>query len=140
MELQLNSPNRKYEAIVIMHPDASEEEQKALFSKNADTIKNFKGEVAHLETWGKRKLGNPINKLPMGIYFYSTFEAQADCIEELERTMKINDRVLRYQHTRLDDRKSLSQHLEDFRTVLSLSSKREQEREAKNQSRKTKRK
>lgn len=136
VDLNLTKPNRKYEAIIILHPDATEEEQKQLFQKNAEIIKSFSGEVNHLDTWGKRKLGNPIEKVPVGTFFHTTFEAQTECIAELERTMKINDRVLRVQHTKLDDRKSLSQHLDDFRNVLSLSSKREQEREAKVQSKK----
>ncbi|MGE0763200.1 MAG: 30S ribosomal protein S6, partial [Bdellovibrionales bacterium] len=45
---------RKYEGVVIMHPDASEDEQKALFRKNAEIIKSFKGEMNHLDTWGRR--------------------------------------------------------------------------------------
>lgn len=127
---------RKYEAIIIMHPDASEEEQKALFKKNKDILKTFSGEVNHIDTWGKRKLANPINKLTRGIYFHATFETKGDAIAELERTMRINDRVLRYQHTRLDDRMSLAKYLEQFKESLAETTRREKEREVKAQQRK----
>lgn len=127
---------RKYEVVVIMHPDASEDEQKALFRKNAEIIKSFSGSVNHLDTWGKRKLGNPVNKLTRGNYFHSTFEATGEAIAELERTMRINDKVLRFQHTRLDDRVSLPKFVEKFKEALVETANREREREIKNQQRK----
>lgn len=127
---------RKYEAVVIMHPDASEEEQKQLFRKNTEIIKGFAGAVNHLDTWGKRKLANPIQKVTRGAYFHMTFEAQGLAIAELERTMRINDRVLRFQHTRLDDRASLTKYMENFKDALAEGAQREREREIKNQQRK----
>lgn len=127
---------RKYELVVIMHPDASEDEQKSLFRKNQEIIKSFDGAVNHLDNWGKRKLGNPINRLSRGNYFHSTFEATGNAIHELERTMRINDKVLRFQHTRLDDRISLTKFVEKFKEALVETANREREREIKNQQRK----
>lgn len=127
---------RKYELVVIVHPDASEEEQKALFRKNRDIVQSFNGTVNHLDTWGKRKLGNPIDRVTRGNYFHMTFEAMGEAIYELERTMRINDRVLRFQHTRLDDRISLAKFVEKFKDALAETANREREREIKNQQRK----
>ncbi len=126
---------RKYEGVVILHPDTTEADQKNLFKRNTDIIKTFKGEVNHLDTWGKRRLANPIHKLARGIYFHTTFTAKGDCIKELERTMRINDRVLRFTHVRLDDRVSLPKFVEEFKASLAETIKREQEREAKMQAR-----
>lgn len=122
---------RKYEGVVIMHPDASEDEQKALFRKNVEIIKSFKGELNHLDTWGKRRLANPIEKLNRGNYFHTTFTGKGEVIAELERTMRINDRVLRFTHVRLDDRVSLPKFVEEFKSALTETLKRESEREAK---------
>lgn len=135
MELNVEKPLRKYESIIIMHPDASEEEQKSLFQKNQDIIKNFNGEVIQVNTWGKRKLANAIGKVRMGTYFHSYFEAKPESIRELERTMKINDRVLRVMHSVLDQREPISKHIEKYNEVLSGSIARDQEREAKAQAR-----
>lgn len=126
---------RKYEAVIIIHPDASEEEQKTVLRRNREIIQQFKGEMHHLDTWGKRKLANPIHKFTRGNYFHMTFEAKGDAISELERTMRINDRVLRFQHTRLDDRVSLAKFVERFKESLAEAAHREREREAKNQQR-----
>ena len=137
MELNVQKPVRNYETVIIMHPDASEAEQKALFRKNQEIINQFSGKINHIDTWGKRRLANVVRKMKVGLYFHSTFTAKAECVEELERTMRINDRVLRFFHSRLDDRKGIEQHLENYREVIAVSKAREQEREAKVQARKT---
>lgn len=125
-----------YEVVVLVHPDTSLEDQKELFRKNKATIEGFKGNVHSLETWGKRTLATPIGKLKKAIYFHATFEADTQAVAELERTMRINDKVLRFMHTRLDERTSLAKFMEGFKKGLAESAAREKEREAKIQARK----
>jgi small subunit ribosomal protein S6 len=122
---------RPYEAVILVHPDASVEDQKELFRKNKATIQGFKGSVHTLETWGKRNLATPIGKLKKAVYFHTMFEAGSQAIAELERTMRINDKVLRFMHTRLDARVTLAKHLEAFKKGLAESAQREKDREAK---------
>jgi small subunit ribosomal protein S6 len=122
---------RPYEVVLIVHPDTPAEEQKELFRKNQATIKSFGGDVFSVETWGKRNLANPIKKTKKGIYFHSLFEASPAAIMELERTMRINDRVLRFMHSALDVRIPLSKHMEAFKKGLQETAQREKEREAK---------
>lgn len=131
-----NTMTKPYEVVVLMHPDATLDEQKELFRKNKATIEGFKGSVNSLETWGKRTLATPIGKLKKAVYFHATFEADTQAIAELERTMRINDKVLRFMHTRLDERVSLSKFMEGFKKGLSESAAREKEREAKMAARK----
>ena len=122
---------RPYEAVILVHPDATAEEQKELFRKNQTTIKGYKGSVHSLETWGKRTLANQIGKVRKAVYFHTTFLAQPAAIAELERTMRINDKVLRFTHTKLDPRVPLSKFLESFKRGLQETAQREREREAK---------
>jgi small subunit ribosomal protein S6 len=137
LDLEVRPNLRPYEAVILVHPDTTEEEQKALFTKNKTIIeKEFGGSVKHLETWGKRNLANPIEKLKKAIYFHTTFEADPQAVAELERTMRINDRVVRFMHTRLEDGTDINTHLENFRKALAESAAREREREAKFQARK----
>ncbi len=131
MELSKETIKRPYEVIVVVHPDATVEEQKELFKKNKATIETYKGSVFSLETWGKRNLANPIGKLKKAIFFHSYFEADTQAINELERTMRINEKVLRFMHTRLDERTPLAKHAETFKKGLAESAAREKEREAK---------
>jgi small subunit ribosomal protein S6 len=136
METSKTAAKKPYEVVVLMHPDATLDEQKDLFKKNKATIETFKGSVNSLETWGKRNLATPIGKLKKAIYFHATFEADTQAIAELERTMRINDKVLRFMHTRLDERVSLAKFMEGFKKGLSESAAREKEREAKAAARK----
>ena len=124
---------RPYEVIILMHPDANIEEQKELFKKNKTTITTFNGNVHSVETWGKRTLATQIGKLRKAVFFHSIFEANPQAVTELERTMRINDKVLRFMHTRLDERTSVSKHLEAFKKGLADSAAKEKEREAKAQ-------
>lgn len=127
---------KPYEVVILMHPDATLDEQKELFRKNKATIESFKGSINSLETWGKRTLATPIGKLKKAVYFHSTFQADTQAIAEIERTMRINDKVLRFMHTRLDERVSLAKFMEGFKKGLAESAAREKEREAKIQARK----
>lgn len=126
---------RPYELVAIVHPDATLEEQKELFRKNKSIIEGFSGSVHSLDTWGKRTLANPIGKIRKAIYFHMTFQAAPPTVAELERTMGINDRVLRFVHTRLDSRVPLSKFMESFKRGLQESANREKEKEAKAQAR-----
>jgi small subunit ribosomal protein S6 len=127
---------RFYEAVIIVHPDATLEQQKELFKKNKATIESFKGSVFSLDTWGKRSLATPIGKTRKALFFHTLFQASGNVVAELERTMRINDRVLRFTHTRLDERTPLVKHYEAFKNGLAETANREREREAKAQLRK----
>jgi small subunit ribosomal protein S6 len=136
METQTSVNMRNYETIIILNPDLTEENQKALFQKNKTILKDFGGEFFSLDTWGKRKLANPIGKFTRGVYFHGTFEADPGAVKELERTMGISDDVLRFSHTRLDERTPLSKYVETFKSALEETNKREKEREEKFKARK----
>jgi len=126
---------RPYEVVILMNSDATLQDQKDLFQKNKGIIQDYKGAIHSLETWGKRTLANQIGKSKKAIYFHCTFEAQPAAVAELERTMRINDKVLRFVHTKLDPRVSLSKFMENFKKGLQESAQREREKEAKFQAR-----
>lgn len=130
-EIKPQKITRPYEAVVLMDSAASEQEQKALFTKNKSIIESFGGKLNHIDTWGVRPIANPIKKHSRANYFHCTFTAEPSAIAELERTMKINEKVLRYHHARLADNTSLAKHVEAFKESLAETNKREKEREAK---------
>ncbi len=129
MQVTFKVPNRLYEAIILFHPDVVEKDQKAFFEKQKGILKSFEGNLNHVDCWGKRKLANPIKNIKLATYFHTTFDAQPEAVAELERTMRISDQVLRFMHSKLDDRRSLSQHIEDYREVQKKSLERDNERE-----------
>ena len=124
---------RPYESIIIVDPAASEADQKALFQKNKEVVESFSGSVHSVTTWGKRPLANPIEKVQIGTYFHSYFEAGPDAVLELERTMGINEKVMRFMHVRLDEGQTVEAHAESFKKTLKESAERQAEAEARNQ-------
>jgi len=122
---------RPYEGIVIVHPDASEAEVKQLITKNKSIIEEYKGAINHVDSWGKRNLSNPIEKQRRGQYLHFTFKINNSGIAELERTMRINDKVLRFMHISLGDSTDLGKYVEQFKKELAESLAKEKDREQK---------
>jgi small subunit ribosomal protein S6 len=133
LEYKKSERKRPYESVIIVNPAASEQEQKALFQKNKEIVESFSGSVHSVETWGKRPLANHIDKVQLGAYFHSYFVASPEAILELERTMRINEQVMRFLHVKLDETKSVEKHAENFKVILKESAERQQEVEARNQ-------
>lgn len=140
LELTQSQVVRPYEAVVMLDPTSSEQEQKDLFKKNKGIIESFSGEFNHVDTWGKRKLANPIENKTRAVYFHSTFTASPEAIAELERTMKLNEKVLRVVHSRLSEKVPLAKYLENFKDQLADTLAKEKEKEAKFKARKAARK
>lgn len=93
---------RKYETIYIVQPDLGEDDIKALSEKVMGVISGMKGNCLRLEDWGTRKLAYPIKKQTRGRYFYLNSEGDSALIAELERHLRLDDKVIRYQSVKLD--------------------------------------
>ena len=93
---------RMYETIIIVQPDLGEDETKALTAKVQEVISSMKGDFKRLEDWGSRKLAYPINKFSRGRYYFLRFDGDAPLIAELERRLRLDDKVLRYQSVKIE--------------------------------------
>ena len=93
---------RMYETIFILQPDLSDDEIKDVTGRVEKVISSKKGELKQLADWGVRKLAYPINKVNRGRYYYLRVDGGNDLIAELERRLRLNDKVLRYQTVKLD--------------------------------------
>ncbi|WP_243370548.1 30S ribosomal protein S6 [Geotalea sp. SG265] len=93
---------RMYETIFIVQPDLGEEELKGISARVQEVIASMKGELKRLEDWGARKLAYPIEKFARGRYYYLRFDGDAALIAELERRLRLNDKVIRYQSVKLE--------------------------------------
>ena len=93
---------RMYETIFIVQPDLGDEELKGIATKVQDVIASMKGDFKRLEDWGPRKLAYPINKFVRGRYYYLRFDGDAALIAELERRLRLDDKIIRYQSVKLE--------------------------------------
>jgi len=94
--------SRMYETIYIVKPDLVDEENKALTTKINEVVEKMNGDVRKLEDWGVRKLAYPINKIARGRYMYLRTDGDTTLIAELERRLRLDDRVIRYQTVKLE--------------------------------------
>jgi len=94
---------RKYETIYILQPDLNEDEIKVIADKVQDVIASYKGAFLRLEDWGIRKLAYPIRKSARGRYLYLRYDGGAELIAELERRLRLDEKVLRYQSVNITD-------------------------------------
>jgi small subunit ribosomal protein S6 len=95
---------KRYETIFITHPELSEEDHAELEKKLRSTVATWKGDVIKLEDWGTKKLGYDIHKNSRGRYFLLEYQAAADLVRELERNLRLNDRILKFQTVKVDER------------------------------------
>lgn len=87
---------RRYEGVVIIDPDISEEQREQVFSRVVDLIPQTGGFLVERDDWGVRKLAYPIRKKPRGYYVRWDFCGTGDLVDEMERFYRIDDRVLKY--------------------------------------------
>jgi len=85
----------KYESVIIINPNVSEEETKALIERFVALI-NTDGKVEKVDELGKKKLAYEIAKNKEGYYVIFDFEANPSLIAELERNYRITDEVMKF--------------------------------------------
>ena len=91
-----------YENVFIARQDISGAQVDALADIFAQLVADNGGEVKKREYWGLRNLAYRMNKNRKGHYMLFNIDAPAAAIAELERTMRINEDVLRYLTLRVD--------------------------------------
>ena len=92
----------KYESIIIINPNCTDEAIKALESKFTGLI-NENGKIESVEKIGKKRLAYEIKKNREGYYILFNFEAKPDSIAELERNYRITDEVWKFIVVRKED-------------------------------------
>lgn len=92
-----------YETVFVTRQDLSDAQLKALTESCEKIIKDGKGKIAKTENWGLRTLAYKINKNRKGHYVLIETDTPAPAIIELERTLRLNEDVLRYMTIKLDE-------------------------------------
>ena len=88
---------RYYEMIFILHPNIPEDELPVITDKVTAAIDRNKGEVIKLDNWGKKRCAHTINKCTKGYFFLLYFMADPTVLKELDKTLRYDEKVLRYQ-------------------------------------------
>ena len=106
---------RQYEVVFIVDPTADDEVGK-LSETFSQIITDQGGVVIKAETMGKRQLAYEILHHKDGTFVLIEIEGSGKEIAELERRMRVNDRVLRYITVRVDEDRRRAEKLKERRT------------------------
>ena len=89
-----------YEGLFIAKPDLKEEDLKNLFKTLNEAVSKNGGTVTKDESWGKKQLAYPVNKIKEGYYYKLDFAAPAAAIAKIEDAYKLNQDILRAMITK----------------------------------------
>lgn len=94
---------RRYESVVILDPDLSEEQIGTLTERYSQIIKTSGGELIKIEDWGSKRLAYLVKRKEKGRYILLDYVGQPALLSELERQFKIAEEVMKYLSVKLDD-------------------------------------
>jgi small subunit ribosomal protein S6 len=94
---------RRYEMVYIINPNLDTESLNEVIAKFSDIITKLKGYVVMISQWGKRKLAYEVKQFDKGYYVVCDFCGDPKTVNELERNLKLDDRVLQYITVKIDE-------------------------------------
>ncbi len=87
---------REYELVYIFDPALSEDQVNEKLERYHQHITDGGGEITAVDHWGRRQLAYPIRKKTSGYYVVVQFTAPTDGLPEMERTLKLDEELVRY--------------------------------------------
>jgi small subunit ribosomal protein S6 len=81
---------------MVLHPELPEAQVRETIDRARRLIDEAGGKTEAMQEWGMRELAYPIRKLGRGYYVLAEYDATAEIVRELERTLKIADEILRF--------------------------------------------
>ena len=92
-----------YESIIILDPNATEEDQQGLLGKFKETVEGQGGNIIHQTLWGRRKLAYPVKKREYGHYHVMYLDQSPQAVTALERMLRFDDNVLKWMTVSVED-------------------------------------
>jgi small subunit ribosomal protein S6 len=100
----MQNMNRNYEIGFVIDPEATEEDVKKVIDSVVEIIKKANGNIENVDEWGRRRLAYPIKGHNEGIYIFITADVKGTVFFEIERRLKLSEKVMRFIINRLDDK------------------------------------
>ena len=91
-----------YENVFIARQDVPTTQVEALTNQFAELVTGMGGTVSKKEYWGLRSLTYRIKKNRKGHYTLLNIDAPSAAVKEMERTMSINEDIIRFLTVRVD--------------------------------------
>jgi small subunit ribosomal protein S6 len=94
---------RSYELGFILHPQVEQSDVTQAVDKVGQYVTATGGEVTSVDVWGRRALAYLIRKQQEGTYVFLQAQLDPQVIQELERSLKLDEEILRYLLLRLEE-------------------------------------
>ena len=107
--------SRVYEVMYIADPATDADTLGQLNKEIGELIEKEGGSVVKFEDMGKRELAYRIKKFTEGYYCLFEIEGSGKEIAELERRMRVNDKIVRYLTVRVDEERKAAEKIEEKR-------------------------
>jgi small subunit ribosomal protein S6 len=99
---------RRYELYLVIDADVEEEDVNTIVERMTELVNagdgETGGEVIKVVPRGKRRLAYPIRKTTQGQDVILFLQTPSQALREMERVLKLDERVLRYLIVRADDK------------------------------------
>ncbi|NLT41056.1 MAG: 30S ribosomal protein S6 [Anaerolineae bacterium] len=93
----------EYELTYVIQPDVDDEKLADIQDRIAEFVSGAGGQVTRTLDWGRRRLAYPIKRQTAGVYVTHRLELPAEAVDELQRSLRFNEDVLRYLVLTTDD-------------------------------------
>ena len=94
---------RPYEVMVILEPNLEESQVQAIVNRSTEQLQAGGGTVTKVDKWGKRRFAYEIAKKTEGFYVLLDVRSEPAPMDELDRTLRLADDVLRHKIVRIPE-------------------------------------
>jgi len=94
---------RPYEITFIVRPDVESDALAVVVDKVKGLVTGGGGQVVEVNSWGRRHLAYPIDKMTEGQYVLVRAQLPAQMLSELERDLRLTEQILRFLVVRADE-------------------------------------
>ncbi|MDR2946991.1 MAG: 30S ribosomal protein S6 [Candidatus Adiutrix sp.] len=108
---------RRYETLILLAPNLEATVMETFKNKVDGILSAGKGQLVKFEDWGRRRLSYPVQKEMFGHYLLYDFQGSPALASELERNLKIDEKVFKYL-TLVLDKKFTDEDLEAAKQKL----------------------
>lgn len=88
---------KEYETIYVLRSDVDADTADKVQHRVAEVVDREHGKLMKVEAWGRRKLAYPVAKQKKGVYVYVKYVGRGGLVQELERNLKLQDSVIKFQ-------------------------------------------
>ncbi|HZU76504.1 MAG TPA: 30S ribosomal protein S6 [Dehalococcoidia bacterium] len=87
---------RDYDLGIVINPEVGDEQARAIVERVTQTIAANGGQVIRVNAVGRRRLAYPIEHHRDGLYFFFDLTLPPTAVAEIERTLRVNEEIIRH--------------------------------------------